>query len=361
MSRGGRRTSNLLLADPSRIERKVERAFNVEHQKDVIENFIFTKVPIHFGGMSDPFSTPEITLRSLKILQILDQIDYPVIISTKNTNVFFDEKIYMQILMMKNVVIQISISTVCDNYAKIIEPNASTPTDRLQAIERFSSQGKYVFARIQPIFPHRLIEVENELIPMLSQAGVKHVILEFLKLPVESNLNDLSTLTEALKWDIINYYKFLNAEKIGREWVLPAKTKWEMLQPLLDRIHQEKMTYGLADYGLYHLSDTDCCCGVDKINGFSNWFHHNYSYQIKHVKNGVLKFDENLKTSIPSNTISMYINSNSRLKENDTLFGHLKSKWNRPGTANSPDSYLGVEWSGDRDENGNCIYYKSNI
>ena len=106
MSRGGRRTSNLLLADPSRIERKVERAFNVEHQKDVIENFIFTKVPIHFGGMSDPFSTPEITLRSLKILQILDQIDYPVIISTKNTNVFFDEKIYMQILMMKNVVIQ---------------------------------------------------------------------------------------------------------------------------------------------------------------------------------------------------------------------------------------------------------------
>jgi len=360
MSRGGRRTSNLLLADPSRIQRKVEKAFSMEHQKDIIDKFILAKVPIHFGGMSDPFSTPEISLRSLKILQILDQIDYPIIISTKNPNIFSDEKIYLQLLKMKNVVIQISISTISDNFAKILEPNASTPTERLQAIDKFSSQGKYVIARIQPIFPQKLEEIENKLIPTLSQAGVKHIILEFLKLPVESNLNDLSNLTEVLGWNVINYYKDLNAEKIGREWILPAKTKWEMLQPLLNRIHQEEISYGLADYGLYHLSDTDCCCGIDKINGFTNWFQYNYSYQIKRVKNGVLRFDENNKNYIPSNTIGMYINSNSRLRENETLFGHLKSKWNRPGTANAPDSYLGVEWTGERDENGNCIYYKSN-
>ena len=63
---------------------------------------------------------------------------------------------------------------------------------------------------------------------------------------------------------------------------------------------------------------------------------------------------------IPSQSIRMYINSHSRISGDNTIYNYLKDKWNRPGTTNAPDTFLGVEWKGDLDEEGNCVYYKSN-
>jgi len=66
MSRGGRRTSTSLLADPGRIRRKVVRLFGSEKKNtDIIDELLLSKMPVHFGGMSDPFASSEIIERSL--------------------------------------------------------------------------------------------------------------------------------------------------------------------------------------------------------------------------------------------------------------------------------------------------------
>jgi DNA repair photolyase len=88
MSRGGRRTSTSLLADPSKIQRKIERLNNsTKKERDIIDELLLGKMPVHFGGMSDPFASAEIIIRSLQILATLHEIDYPVVISTKNTDI----------------------------------------------------------------------------------------------------------------------------------------------------------------------------------------------------------------------------------------------------------------------------------
>ena len=95
MSRGGRRTSTSLLADPARIQRKVVRLFEADKKNtDIIDELLLSKMPVHFGGMSDPFASSEIIKRSLQILHILDDIDYPIVISTKNTHIWQKKKYF---------------------------------------------------------------------------------------------------------------------------------------------------------------------------------------------------------------------------------------------------------------------------
>jgi hypothetical protein len=257
------------------------------------------------------------------------------------------------------VVVQISFSVIDQRQSQVLEPNVPTPIERIKAIKQLATQGVYIIVRLQPIFPNILEGLRNLLIPSLAEAGVKHIILEFLKIPVESTLGGFTDLFEALKWDGLSFYHQMNAERNGREWMLPVKYKWELLQPLIEQIHKHGMTYGAGDYGLNHLGDTDCCCGLDKIPGFSTWNKNNFSNWIKNNRTNVIIFNNSIEEQMPSQSIGMYINSHSRIAGNNTIFSYLKDKWNRPGTVNAPDTYLGVEWKGDYDKEGNCVYYKS--
>lgn len=359
MSRGGRRTSSQLLTDPSKIQRKINRLITLEFdKKDIVDEFLLSKMPVHFGGMSDPFGSSRITTISTQILQTLNGIDYPVVISTKKTNRLLEDDILQQISKMKNLVIQISFSLFDGQIAKVIEPGVPSPIERLKALRILNDYGIYTIARLQPIIPTKLKEIGDFLIPMLGEVGVKHVILEFLKLPVEQNLGKINELFSALSWDGISYYKGHNAEMNGREWMLPVKMKWELLQPLIEKIHMYGMTYGAGDYGLNHLGDTNCCCGLDNIEGFGAWNKINFSNIIRNSRTNVIIFDNDLFNILPKQSVGMYINSNSRIPGENSLYIYMRNKWNRPGTTNAPDSYFGISWKGDYDEEGNCVYSK---
>jgi hypothetical protein len=147
----------------------------------------------------------------------------------------------------------------------------------------------------------------------------------------------------------------------GREWVLEPRYKWELLQPIIKSIHDNNMTFGAGDYGLNHLSDTDCCCGVDVVNGFSNWFKPNFPNMIRKSKTSTLDIRILEEYWYPDKSIRMYMNSHCRGKGASTVYDYLRLKWNRPGTENAPDSFLGVSFRGDYDDSENCVYFKESL
>ena len=88
MSRGGRRTSTTLLVDTSKIQRKIDRITrDTPIVGDVTGELLEKRMPLHFGGMSDPFASKKIAEKSIELLRILNQVNYPVILSTKNPRV----------------------------------------------------------------------------------------------------------------------------------------------------------------------------------------------------------------------------------------------------------------------------------
>lgn len=362
MARGGRRTSTNLIANTEAIHRKFIRTAHTEaEQLDPVGSFIRAKVPVHFGGMSDPFSNTAVTKTSIELLKTLAEFDYPTVISTKSTKKILNSTIIEHLKKLKHLIIQISIPTSNNGIASILEPNIPSPSERIKAIQILSSEGFNVFVRLQPLLPSYTKIEAYELIPQVAEAGAKHVVIEFLKLPVERNISMVTDMFNELHWDGFAYYHKYQSIRTGREWVLPPELKWEELQPMISEIHKYGMTYGAGDYGLNHLSDTDSCCGIDSIPGFSQWFHANIPYIIKKSNAALITFDELDKFETTPASIRMYMNSHCREEGAHTIKDFLKLKWNRPGTENAPDTFLGVSSTGELDDNRNLVYKKESL
>ena len=359
MSRGGRRTSRKLIANPDSIAHKLSRSLddNVA-KKDVIEEMLSRQLPIHFGGISDPFSNASVSAVTRQMLVHLSNYDYPVVISTKNTDLLLEYETIKIITEMNNIAIQVSFTSLDVEKTHLVEPLVPSTMARLRCVDELSKEGIHVIARLQPLFPSFESEVAEDLIPRLGSSGCKHVAVEYLKLPVEKNLSLIKSMFDVMNCDWYDFYHQNGARLVGREWVLPNEFKWERLQPLIKRIREYGMTYGSADYGLNHMGDTDCCCGIDGLPGFNNWFKGNFSNIIRHTDSQELTFDLVEDNWFPRGSVKMYMNSNCRLDGNNDIVSYLLHKWNSPGTANAPDSFLGISWYGDRDAMGNCIYVR---
>lgn len=359
MARGGRRTSAALIVNPNAIARKLQRAISKPYSVlDVNGQMLKRKVPIHFGGMSDPFSNPITSSTSKRLLQILSDFDYPTVLSTKNTTILTESEVLEKLSHMKYLAIQISLCTVDNELAAIIEPNAPSPNARLKAIRLLSDLGFHLIVRLQPLIPALIDEAIDELIPAVSEAGAKHVIVEFIKLPVERKQSQFDEFLAKTEWNLYQDYKQRGAKLIGREWLLPSEIRWNYLQPVISSINEYGMTYGAGDYGLNHLSDTDCCCGISHINGFGSWFNGNLANVLRQAPNGYITTNELKKYWYPKKSIRRYMNSNSRLPNSQNMLKYLRHKWNSPGTPNAPDQYLGIYWTNEFDCDGNCIYLK---
>jgi len=362
MARGGRRTARNLMVNPPDIHRKIERARNKNNlELDINGQLLKKGVPIHFGGMSDPFSNSLATAKSLELLNTLKDHNVPTIISTKNTSTLIEDKTLRILAKMKHVYIQVSFSTPNADLAASIEPNAPSPKERLSAISKLSATGFQIAIRLQPLFPSLIEENLNELIPAAAEAGVKHVIIEFLKVPVEKNISEMEKVYDSKGWKDYEIFERPDARLLGREWILPAQYKWEKLQPIIMEIRKHGMTYGAGDYGLNHLGDTGCCCGVDKLDGFSNWFQGNLANLLRESPLGYVTVDMIDKYWYPNKSIRRVLNSNSRIDNKNTIKEYLIAKWNKPGTVNAPNEFLGVTWKGDYDDSQNCVYIKGKI
>jgi hypothetical protein len=154
------------------------------------------------------------------------------------------------------------------------------------------------------------------------------------------------------------FYDDKESDLVGREWLLPKEFRWKALQPLIRVIHQNGMTYGAGDYGLNHLGDTKCCCGIDNLEGFSNWFRGNIANIIREASDQRVAFDQYHSHWYPKKSIRSMLNSNSRVDGMTSMLDYLRLKWNSPGTINSPDAFLGIHWKGDYDNEGNCVYFR---
>ncbi len=357
MARGGRRTSRSQQANPESLLRKLRKSLRPKStDQSVIGYLLRRRVPIHFGGMSDPFSTPEIAAVSYQLLRVLNKFDYPVVISTKNTDLLSAPATVELMRRMKHLAVQISFSSLPVDITSRLEPLAPSVEARVAALSYLAGYGIPTMARLQPFFPLPEASVVFDLIQTLAGAGCNHVTIEHLKLPVEKRLSLVEELFKALNWDGYAFYRQRGARLVGREWILPQDFMWGRLLPIVAQIRGSGMTYGSADYGLTHMGDTQCCCGVDNIPGFSNWFAGNLSCAVRGSPSSVVDLASLAGNWFPSGSIGMYMNSHCRSGNGNDMLSHLVQKWNSPGTVNAPDSFMGISCHGQHDEDGNCVY-----
>jgi DNA repair photolyase len=341
-------------ADPASLERRLNRLSSSEASpRSVTDELLAARVPLHFGGMSDPFMAKERTSRvTLQYLKILQKHRYPTVLSTKSD--LCSEEPYIGLLRDGNFIVQLSLSTIDDDLGRRLDLGAPLPSQRIRVIEKLAAAGVPTMCRIQPLIPSRE-EDAFDVVDTALGAGAKHVSVEHLKLPIESRGQTIDRMSAIIGVDLRSQYSSAGAQRIGREWILPVGHRLQRILELRERTWKQGATFGAADCDLLPLSDGNSCCSGIDLHGMQSPYRFTFTQAIKKAKRGRIEFASIEKEWRPHGSIGQFVNSNSRIAR-APVEEYVREAWNGRPNSLSPASFHGVSASGSFDENGLSIY-----
>lgn len=249
-----------------KIKRKFELALDSDKEsKDIIVELIRHRVPLHCGGMSDPFQPREWKYKlTYELIQLSNKYQYPIQFSTK-TAYLPDE--YYEILDPKIHAFQISLIGLSDNYIRKWETNTPTAYERIEFIKKLRAKGFWVGVRIQPII--ELNETLN-LIEYLKDIPNYYTVEHFkLIYDTESAKNAFIELMDnKLDFAVINH----------KVQVKPSVKK-ENIRKIIETANKYNVKVGVGDNDLHYMSQSRCCCGIDiGPDAFKNYLKYNVTY-----------------------------------------------------------------------------------
>lgn len=270
------RGQTILVAEEASVKRTLTVALDQGLKRaDVNVEWLRHRVPIHWGGMSDPFQHCERKFKvTKKWMEYLSWYEYPVIISTKG--VMLAEPEYLELLKEGNYAVQVSLVSDDKDFVSQLEPGAPSVGERLKMLEVLANNGVWTAVRIQPVIPNTVIEREMpKFIERLAKIGVKHVMCEGYKVPVRAEVN-MKKIWELCP-ESAREYQYNDVKSEGFELLLPTWRKWQYTKVAIQACHESGMTYGAADNDLRDMGDVICCCGIDNLPGFENFWRYQAS------------------------------------------------------------------------------------
>ena len=329
--------------------------------RNAIDEFLDRRIPVQLGGMNDPFSLWELDKGVTKeTLRVLADHDYPTILSTKSTQI--SNPNVLELLAAGNFYVRQSITPLPPESACFVEKGVPSAHERLQSTKVLAEAGVPVSIRLQPIL-YGFEDYAESLIKDASKAGAKHISVEYLKWPIESNSKQFNDMKSAFP-NMLDLYKSLGATLVGREFVLPANVKYGPLMRLKTLAESLGLVFGFAENEFLLLNKFHSCCnGADMFLKNAAFFDANITGILKRqLGKSEFKFALPAQIWIPSANVFSHINSRSRPRElpeesnKERWKFYLSQKWNSSKQRGGPLSYWGFEDTNKLDDNGNKIF-----
>jgi len=137
------------------------------------------RLPVMMSDCTDPYQPLEAEHKiTRKCAEVLAKHGFPLLIVTKSDMVTRD----LDVFERTPTVVAMTITTLNEDVAKLIEPFAPSPEKRLSALQKIAEKG-IVVARIDPILP-KVNDDEKDfenLVSILADIGVKQVTVATMK------------------------------------------------------------------------------------------------------------------------------------------------------------------------------------
>ena len=141
--------------------------------------------PLSISGVTDAYQPVERRLRLTRsCLEVLAEFRNPVGIVTKNRLVTRDADLLGELSRHDAAMVFLSVTTLDMNLSRRLEPRASTPAQRLQAMEMLSMQGIPVGVMMAPVIPGLTEHEVPAILGAAAKAGAKHASYVPLRLPL---------------------------------------------------------------------------------------------------------------------------------------------------------------------------------
>jgi len=138
------------------------------------------------GANTDPYQPIEEQQRLTRgILEVLAAFRHPVTITTKSALVLRDLDLLRTLARDNLVRVQFSVATLDRSIARTLEPRASTPARRLEALRALAQAGIPTGVIVAPLIPALTDPDLENVLEAAAAAGAVHASFNVLRLPLE--------------------------------------------------------------------------------------------------------------------------------------------------------------------------------
>ncbi len=171
------------------------------------------------SGVTDAFQPTERKLRiTRRCLQVLAEFRNPVAIITKNFLVTRDIDYLSELAGVNAVAVIVSITTLNARLARIMEPRASHPRKRLEAIQRLAQAGIPAGVNVAPVIPGLTDEEIPAIVTAAAAAGAGFAGMQPVRLPYgvkDLFVQWLETHMPDRKEKVLNHIRAMRGDKLN--------------------------------------------------------------------------------------------------------------------------------------------------
>jgi len=212
------------------------------------------KLPVMLSDTTDPYQPAEAKHQiTRRCLEALVKEGFPILIVTKSDLVLRD----LDLLSKARAVVSLTVTSLDEAFARLMEPGAPPPYRRLKALRRLAEAGIPTVARIDPIIPGLNDKPDDleHLVRKLRDAGVKHVTASTLK-PVRGFFQRLERLNPKLAGSLRETYREMKV--IAGYGYLPLHVRKRIVSMVRGYVLREGMTFASCRENLQHLNTSIC-------------------------------------------------------------------------------------------------------
>ncbi len=356
-------TGGLQKANASAFAERLKRVFSGQ-TNSALDEFLSARIPIQLGAMQDPFPPMELTQgATLDLMRVLNDYNYPTIISTKGD--IFLRDAYSKLLESMNVYLRISAAGISERLRGDVDVGCGTFQKTLERVKFAAALGVPVSLRIQPVIPG-FEDDALEMTERAASAGASHVSFEYLKIASENLKHEVSRISRAIGTNIWSVFQSRGITRLGKDYIVKADAKTEFLGRAKSLCKRLGIAFGAGDTEFIHCSDGNgCCSGSGLFLRNATQFRANFVGILSQKQDcESVKFDDVEKEWSPIGNVHRYLTSNSRTRNMSGQYSSWISlvahRWNGTGGPYSPLLFSGVRWTGEYDAKGFKIYKYKN-
>lgn len=141
---------------------------------------------IALGANTDPYQPIERRLRiTASVLAVMEEFNHPVAITTKSATVTRDIDVLARLAGKSLVRVFMSVGSLDRTIARTLEPRASTPGARIDALRVLSEAGIPTGVIVAPVIPALTDHDMEKILFSAKQAGASDAAYVLLRLPLE--------------------------------------------------------------------------------------------------------------------------------------------------------------------------------
>ncbi len=272
--------------DIKKVRHIFTQVFDKGSTRNKFSSVLTNKVPLRLGGMTDPLMPFEEECgNTYELLKILKEYEYPYLLLTKSSLIGTEK--YLDVLDKNLAVLQVSVNSLNEDMSAKIEMGASSPKERLWAIQQLAEHDFYVTARISPLIPiypdghyaaggkdsggKRFDYFSWELVHEICKHKASSVLVEFMRFVNFSHQWLGEDVGDDLRWmkTDSSYHKG-GAVHYSKE---EKRYYFERVRAICNEYSTEFSVCDDAEFEYFKefwSNQSDCCNANGKVKGFQN-------------------------------------------------------------------------------------------